>query len=132
MTSADETSAAGPAPRRSAIPAWLVSRLEAMAIPVFALLAGSLLFSLFLLTQGQSPAEFFALVWKAGFSSAFSWKNTLSRVSPLLMAALCVAIPARLGLMIIGGEGQSCSAVSPLRSPVWPVPVCRRCLALRP
>lgn len=105
MTNADETSAAAIPGRRSTVPAWVIARLEAIAIPLFALLAGSLLFCLFLVMQGQSPAEFFALVWKAGFSSAFSWKNTLSRVSPLLMAALCVAIPARLGLMIIGGEG---------------------------
>jgi simple sugar transport system permease protein len=29
----------------------------------------------------------------------------LSQVSPLLFAALCVALPARLGLVVIGGEG---------------------------
>ncbi|MFD2856968.1 ABC transporter permease [Seohaeicola zhoushanensis] len=80
-------------------------RAEAVAIPLGALLAGFLAFSLFLLFLGKSPAEFYGLVWKAGFSSAFSWQNTLSRVAPLIMAALCVALPARLGLVVIGGEG---------------------------
>ncbi len=91
--------------RRPALPSWVIGRIESFGIPVLALIAGAMLFSLFLMTQGKSPLEFFALVWRAAFSSAFSWKNTLSHVSPLLMAALCVAIPARLGLMVIGGEG---------------------------
>ncbi len=83
----------------------LMPRAEAVLIPLAALLAGFAAFSLFLLALGKSPAEFYALVWKAGFSSAFSWQNTLSRVSPLVLAALCVALPARLGLVVIGGEG---------------------------
>lgn len=86
-------------------PAWLVPRLEAALIPLMALLAGGMLFSVFLAVQGKSPVEFFQLMWRGAFSTAFSWQNTLSRVSPLLFAALCVAIPARLGLMVIGGEG---------------------------
>jgi len=92
-----------------AVPAdWrpaLARRAEAVAIPLLALAAGLAAFGLFLLTQGRSPADFFALVWRGGFGSAFSWQNTLSRASPLLLAALCVALPARLGLVVIGGEG---------------------------
>lgn len=74
-------------------------------IPICALLAGFLAFSVFLVLVGRSPIEFFSLVWKGGFSSAFSWQNTLSRVAPLVLAALCVALPARLGLVVIGAEG---------------------------
>ncbi|WP_236545235.1 ABC transporter permease [Tropicimonas marinistellae] len=85
--------------------AGLMPRAEAVLIPAGALLAGFAIFSLFLGALGKSPAEFFGLVWKAGFSSAFSWQNTLSRVGPLALAALCVALPARLGLVVIGGEG---------------------------
>jgi ABC-type uncharacterized transport system permease subunit len=83
----------------------LMLRAEAVLIPVGALLAGMVAFSLFLLAVGKSPVEFYGLVWKAGFSTAFSWQNTLSRVAPLVLAALCVALPARLGLVVIGGEG---------------------------
>lgn len=92
------------APRLSFAQAVL-PRAEAMAIPAIGLLGGFLCFALFLLTQGKSPVEFAALVWKAGYSSAFSLQNTFSRVAPLLFAALCVALPARLGLVVIGGEG---------------------------
>ncbi|NBE08177.1 ABC transporter permease [Paragemmobacter ruber] len=80
-------------------------RAEPVVIPVLALLAGLAVFALFLLTQGQSPAAFFGYVWQGAFGSVFSWMNTLSRAAPLLLAALCVALPARLGLVVIGGEG---------------------------
>lgn len=83
----------------------LLRRAEPVAIPVLALLAGLMVFGLFLLTQGRSPLAFMAYVWQGGFGSAFSWQNTLTRAAPLLMAALCVALPARLGLVVIGGEG---------------------------
>lgn len=85
--------------------ATLARKSEAVVLPVAALLAGLVLFGLFLLTQGKSPPEFFALVFKAGFGTELSWQNTLSRTAPLLFAALCVALPARLGLVVIGGEG---------------------------
>ncbi|MEO0829161.1 MAG: ABC transporter permease [Pseudomonadota bacterium] len=90
-----------PAP---ALAVWL-PRLEAVLIPVAALFVGLGVFSVFLLALGKSPVDFFALVYKAGFGTAFSWKNTLLRVAPLLFAGLCVALPARLGLVVIGGEG---------------------------
>ncbi len=85
--------------------AALARRSEGLAIPLAALLAGLLLFGLFLLMLGKSPVEYYALVYKAGFGTAFSWQNTLSRAAPLLLTALCVALPARLGLVVIGGEG---------------------------
>ena len=80
-------------------------RPEAVCLPLGALIVGLAAFGLFLLALGKSPADFYALVYKAGFGTWFSWQNTLSRAAPLLLAALCVALPARLGLMIIGGEG---------------------------
>ncbi len=101
------TAAPAAAPPRR-VPWWtpgLARRVEAVAIPLAALVVGMAAFCLFLLTQGHSPGEFLALVHRGGFGSAFSWMNTLSRAAPLLLAALCVALPARLGLVVIGGEG---------------------------
>nr|WP_245294049.1 ABC transporter permease [Methylobrevis pamukkalensis] len=78
---------------------------EFVVIPLLALVASAALFSLFLMLVGKSPVEFFSLVWRGGFGTGFSWQNTLVRASPLIFAALCVAIPARLGMVVIGGEG---------------------------
>ncbi len=79
--------------------------IEPVLLPLAALLAGMAVFSVFLLLIGKSPVAFYALVYQAGFGTAFSWTNTLARAAPLLLAALCVALPARLGLVVIGGEG---------------------------
>ena len=94
----------GSRPLSTALP-WMARRSEQVAIPLGALMVGLLAFGLFLLAVGKSPIDFYALVYKAGFGTAFSWQNTLSRTAPLLLAALCVALPARLGLVVIGGEG---------------------------
>ncbi len=78
---------------------------EYVAIPVFAVAVASALFALFLLAVGKSPADFIAYVWRGGFGTAFSFQNTLQRSAPLILTALAVAIPARIGLIMIGGEG---------------------------
>jgi ABC-type uncharacterized transport system permease subunit len=78
---------------------------EYIVIPLFALLMAALLFALFLLAIGKSPVDFVDYVWRGGFGTAFSFQNTLQRSSPLILTALAVAIPARIGLIMIGGEG---------------------------
>ena len=78
---------------------------EAILIPAFAIVAAALIFSIFLLLLNESPIEFFSLLWRGGFGTSFSWQNTLVRASPLIFTGLCVAVPARLGMVIIGGEG---------------------------
>jgi ABC-type uncharacterized transport system permease subunit len=78
---------------------------EYVAIPAFALLMAALLFALFLLAIGKSPLDFVSYVWRGGFGTAFSFQNTLQRSAPLILTALAVAIPARIGLIMIGAEG---------------------------
>jgi ABC-type uncharacterized transport system permease subunit len=78
---------------------------EAIIIPLIALGGATALFSLFLVLVGKSPVDFFALVAQGAFASWFSLQNSLQRAAPLLLTALCCAIPARLGLVVIGGEG---------------------------
>jgi general nucleoside transport system permease protein len=84
---------------------WLARRAEPVAIGLAAILAGLALFSIFILAIGKSPVALFQIMYAGGFGSWFSIENSLSRAAPLLLTALCVALPARLGLVIIGGEG---------------------------
>ncbi|HVY05494.1 MAG TPA: ABC transporter permease [Burkholderiales bacterium] len=79
--------------------------LEALAIPVGALLAAMVLFGIFVAILGKNPLEVYALMYKGAFGSAFAWQNSLVRAAPLILTALCVALPAQAGLMIIGAEG---------------------------
>lgn len=90
---------------RSGLGLRLRAGSEFVVIPILAVLAALILFSAFLLAVGKSPLTFLDLVWIGGFGSRFSWGNTLERASPLILTALAVAIPARLGLTMIGGEG---------------------------
>ena len=80
-------------------------RLEAVLIPILALIAGLAAFGVFLGLVGKSPVEFYQLVYRGGFGTWFSLQNTMQRSAPLLLTALCVALPAQLGLVVIGGEG---------------------------
>lgn len=78
---------------------------EAIVIPVGALLASLIPFGIFVALAGANPFDVFRLMYKGGFGSSFAWQDTIVRASPLLLAALCTALPARIGLVIIGGEG---------------------------
>jgi ABC-type uncharacterized transport system permease subunit len=74
-------------------------------LPVAAIIAALGLFGVFVWFAGVSPLEVWVLLFKGAFGDWYSWQNTLQRAAPLMLTALCVAIPARAGLTIIGGEG---------------------------
>ena len=97
--------AASPLPIATSSLEGLARRSEAVVIPLAALLVGMVLFSVFIMLVGKSPLDFFDIMWRGAFGSWFSVQNSLSRAAPLLLTALCVALPARLGLVVIGGEG---------------------------
>ncbi|PYE23087.1 nucleoside ABC transporter membrane protein [Rhizobium sp. PP-CC-3A-592] len=84
---------------------WLARRAEPVVVGLAAIVTGLALFSIFILAIGKSPVALFQIMYTGGFGSWFSIQNSLSRAAPLLLTALCVALPARLGLVIIGGEG---------------------------
>src|ERR1700704_3113036 len=80
--------------------------LERIAVPALVLLASAIAFGLLLIIYaGVDPLEAFALMYQGAFGSWFSWQNTLTRAAPLILTALCTALPARLGLVVIGNEG---------------------------
>jgi simple sugar transport system permease protein len=80
-------------------------RLEPFLIPLFALLASLALFGGFVALAGQKPLDVYFEMYRGAFGTWFSFQNTLQRASPLLLTALCTALPARAGLVVIGGEG---------------------------
>ncbi len=78
---------------------------EAFALPLLALGGALLLFGVFVWFGGHDPLQACKLLFVGAFGDAFSWQNTLQRAAPLMLTALCVALPARAGLIVIGGEG---------------------------
>ncbi len=79
--------------------------LEAVCLPIAALLFSLIVFGIFCAAAGANPFAVYGSIYKAAFGSWFSFQNTLIRASPLMLTALCTALPARLGLVIIGNEG---------------------------
>ena len=79
--------------------------LTHIALPAGAILASLLLFGVFVWFAGVNPLDVWLLLFKGAFGDWYSWQNTLQRSAPLMLTALCVAVPARAGLVIIGGEG---------------------------
>jgi simple sugar transport system permease protein len=64
-----------------------------------------LLFGVFVAFAGASPAEVYFQMFRGAFGTWFSFQNTMQRAAPLMLTALCTALPLKLGLVVIGGEG---------------------------
>ena len=78
---------------------------EALLLPAGAMAAALAVFGLFVWFGGGSPLQAWWLLFRGAFGDAFSWQNSLQRAAPLMLTALAVALPARAGLTVIGGEG---------------------------
>ena len=79
---------------------------ETLLITVAALATSLVLFGIFIfLKAGVPPSKLYSEMFVGAFGTSFSWQNTLVRAAPLILTALCTALPARLGLIVIGGEG---------------------------
>jgi len=83
----------------------LKAALKEIALPVGAIVAALGVFGVVVMFAGVNPVDVWLTLFKGAFGSWFAWQNTLQRAAPLMLTALCVAIPARAGLVIIGGEG---------------------------
>ena len=69
--------------------------------------AGALIiFGAFVAAKGANPLEVYASMLRSTFLSQQSLGEVLVRATPIVLAALAVAVPARAGLVNVGGEGQ--------------------------
>src|SRR5688572_17493738 len=96
---------AGKGVAASRVPAGVVRFIGALVIPVGAIVVAMVLFGVFVAANGVDPLAVYASIYRGAFGTWFSWQNTLQQAAPLLLTALCTALPARLGLIVIGGEG---------------------------
>ncbi|HTA20074.1 MAG TPA: ABC transporter permease, partial [Polyangia bacterium] len=80
--------------------------IGALATPTMACLAALLLFGLFVAITGRDPIAVYYQMYRGSFGTWFSFQNTLLRAAPLMLTALATALPLRLGLVVLGGEGS--------------------------
>lgn len=83
----------------------ITENADYVVIPVLALVVALGLFGIFVALYGKSPLDLYFYMYQGAFGTWFSWQNTLTRAAPLILTALCTALPAQLGMVIIGGEG---------------------------
>src|SRR6478752_4608299 len=79
--------------------------LDSLVVPTGAVLVSVVLFGAFVGLAGANPVEFYEQMYRGAFGTWFSAQNSLQRAAPLMLTGLCTALPARLGLTVIGGEG---------------------------
>ena len=61
---------------------------------------------IFLVAIGQPPLTTLAQMALYAFGDTYSLSESLVKATPILLCALAVILPARLGLISVGGEGQ--------------------------
>ncbi len=65
-----------------------------------------LLFGIIIWISGRNPIDSYRELFGSTFGSWRGFSEVLVAMTPMVMTALAVAIPARIGLINIGGEGQ--------------------------
>ena len=81
------------------------ARLEPILVPAAAIAVSLVLFGGFVAASGADPIAVYRQMVRGAFGTWFSFETSLTRAAPLMLTALCTAIPARVGLVVIGGEG---------------------------
>src|SRR3954462_7026497 len=79
--------------------------IEYILIPGAALVGALAVFGIFVAVFGKNPLDLYFYMYQGAFGTWFSWQNTPTRAAPLILTALCTALPAQRGMVIIGGPG---------------------------
>jgi len=72
----------------------------------FMIMLAFLLFGFILVLSGKDPVQSYKEMFSATFGSAYGFSEVLLAMIPMLITALAVALPSRVGLINVGGEGQ--------------------------
>jgi general nucleoside transport system permease protein len=81
-----------------------------LAVRIVYIAGGGLAFfamaAAFLVAIGQPPVRTLGTMAIYAFGDGYSTSESLVKATPILLCALAVILPARLGLITVGGEGQ--------------------------
>ena len=70
------------------------------------LLLALAIFAVILLLFGKDPLRAYADIFRNTLGSRYGISEVIVKLIPLLFCALAVLLPARIGLVNVGGEGQ--------------------------
>src|SRR5690606_33466668 len=63
-------------------------------------------FGLFLLCYGVNPADLYISMFTSAFGDLYGFGEVLIKATPIVLAGLAAPLPARAGMINVGGEGQ--------------------------
>ena len=63
-------------------------------------------FAVVLLIFGKNPVKAYADIFSSTLGSAYGFSEVLVKMIPLILTAVAVAVPSRIWLINVGGEGQ--------------------------
>lgn len=82
------------------------NRFFKLAAPLFAVVAALLVSALFIMTAGRDPWLIYQKMFSMTFGSDYGTGQIVFRTTSLILTGLAVAIPFKVKLFNIGGEGQ--------------------------
>jgi general nucleoside transport system permease protein len=77
-----------------------------IAVPLLAVAVGLIVGAAVVAAGGNNPVAAYRTMFVSAFGSVLGWEETLTQATPLILTGLAVALPVRMGLWNIGGEGQ--------------------------
>jgi len=86
-------------------PVFRIMKLQVPRAAVIALVSLAI-FALLLLAAGKDPLQAYRDTAVYVFGNGYGFSELLVRMTPLLLTAVAVSLPARMGLINVGGEGQ--------------------------
>jgi len=81
---------------------WFNTFIRYLLVTLLALF----LFGIILLITGKDPIQSYKDILTSTLGSAYGFSEVLVAMIPMLFTALAVALPSRVGLINVGGEGQ--------------------------
>jgi ABC-type uncharacterized transport system permease subunit len=89
-------------PRMKPLPPWLRTAGRYIGMVAVALF----FFGCILLLSGKDPIQSYKDIFSSTLGSEYGFSEVLVAMIPVLITALAVALPSRIGLINVGGEGQ--------------------------
>lgn len=87
-------------------PAAMPTSVRLLLRYLFVIVLTVVVFGVILLITGSNPFAAYRDMFAATFGSTYGFSEVLVSMIPLLITALAVAVPWRVGLINVGGEGQ--------------------------
>ncbi|MFC5703135.1 ABC transporter permease [Cohnella faecalis] len=83
-----------------------LSRIKPWSIQALIMLSPFVVYGLFLLCYGVNPVDLYVSMVKSTFGDLYGLGEVLLKATPFVLTGLAAALPAKAGLVNVGGEGQ--------------------------